>query len=138
MASATELFLRGQSFFTGDSFASVPRDYMKAADLFQQAADQGNRDAQYYLAICYEKGLGVHQDHDKSMQMLHLSAAQRNEDALVDLGLLYFEGDGVNKDMLKAYRLWTAAVPNMTAMCCLDIYNERFKAAARDACNRNA
>ena len=33
---------------------------------WQQAAEQGNPEAQYYLGVMYNEGIGVRQDHEQA------------------------------------------------------------------------
>src|SRR5258708_14866804 len=40
----------------------VRKNFARAADLFEAAAASGNTDAQFYLAICYERGRGRKRD----------------------------------------------------------------------------
>jgi TPR repeat protein len=56
--------------------AGVDRDYARAAELFESAADAGDCEGAYRLAFLYEAGLGVPYDPKLSMEWL-LSAAQR-------------------------------------------------------------
>ena len=46
----------------------------KAFELYTLSANQGNADAQYNLAICYENGDGVEKDMTKAFELYTLSA----------------------------------------------------------------
>jgi TPR repeat protein len=41
----------------------VPQDETKAFTLFRKAAELGDAEGQYYLALCYVRGTGVQQNH---------------------------------------------------------------------------
>lgn len=82
----------------------------EAVKLLQRAADKGSAEAQYELALAYEKGLGVAQDIDKAVELMHKAAAQDMPDALNDLGFFYFQGDmGVPRDVPRALKLFERA-----------------------------
>ena len=42
----------------------------KTVEFWQQAAEQGNADAQFYLGVSYYFGLGVSRDLDKATEWL--------------------------------------------------------------------
>jgi TPR repeat protein len=63
----------------------VPQDAAKAVELFKQAADQGNVDAQNNLGVMYYSGEGVPRDSDKAKEWFTKAAAQGNEDAKANL-----------------------------------------------------
>jgi len=74
---------------------NVVRNYAKAAEWYQMAADQGYREAESNLAFLYEKGRGVEQNHVTAAKY-YLKAAEKNEPfAQFHLGLLYELGKGV-------------------------------------------
>lgn len=87
----------------------VPRDYAKAAELYQAAALHGYSLAQNNLASLYQRGLGVPVDLSKAFN-LYLAAAQRgNPPAQNNVGTLYFHGLGVTRDLPQAARWFRAA-----------------------------
>lgn len=80
-----------------------------AARLFKEAAEQGNRRAQYQLGLLYARGDGVNQDFVKAHQWLHKSAMQGHPKAQYFLGEMYARGDGVDEDfVLAAVWYWLA------------------------------
>ncbi|RZL30274.1 MAG: sel1 repeat family protein, partial [Rubrivivax sp.] len=48
---------------------------------YRQAADQGHRGAQYYLALCYFQGVGAAKDPQESIRWLRRAAGQGHADA---------------------------------------------------------
>src|SRR6185369_17754049 len=46
----------------------VEKDEQKAFEWHKKAAEQGNADAQYYIAVCYVNGTGVEQDEQKAAE----------------------------------------------------------------------
>ena len=52
----------------------VPQDYIKAAELFQKAANQGYAAAQYNLGVMYYNGEGVPQDYVKAAELFQKAA----------------------------------------------------------------
>ena len=56
--------------------------------LFQEAAEQGHSDAQYWLGQAYCLGKGARQDVDEGLRWLLKAAAQGNADAVEALKTL--------------------------------------------------
>jgi len=89
--------------------AYLLKDYPTAAANYREAADEGDRDAQYHLAVMYAEGQGVEKDMAKAAGLLKLSADQGQTDALLMLGLFNIYGDGVPADPEEGARLITRA-----------------------------
>ena len=51
-------------------------DYTNAVKYFQQGAEQGDADAQFYLGVCYYFGLGVPQSYTEAVKWLKKAAKQ--------------------------------------------------------------
>ena len=81
----------------------------QAAASFEQAAKQGNADAQYKLGVMYENGQGVEQDYRRAAQWYEKAALQGHAQAQYQLGNLYLEGLGVAEDMDAAETWWQHA-----------------------------
>lgn len=52
----------------------VRQDRRKAAEWYEKAANQGVSEAQFNLALCYDKGEGVQQDYLKAAEWYEKSA----------------------------------------------------------------
>jgi TPR repeat protein len=63
---ADELFKQGIQKFKD-------RNYSKAVEFLQKAADKGSADAMNKLAYCYEYGYGVEKDYGKAADFLKTS-----------------------------------------------------------------
>jgi len=83
--------------------------YEKAAELYRKAADQGDVDAQYNLAVYYKNGKGVSQDHAKATEWFRKAAEQGDAEAQNMLGNSYLNGAGVKQDNSKAAEWWRKA-----------------------------
>jgi TPR repeat protein len=59
----------------------VDKDYNKAIELYQQAANLGNSYAQYNLAVMYENGGEIEKDIDQAIYWYIRSAKQGDQDA---------------------------------------------------------
>ena len=81
-------------FVTMPNAAEVARD--------RAAAERGDAEAQYRMALRYDVGSGVRKDRTKSVYWLRKSAEQGFPDAQFNLGGMYFEGQGVKEDPAKA------------------------------------
>lgn len=85
------------------------QDFRKAADLFRRAADLGDMDAAYGLAVLYREGTGVPRDRAESVKWLRRAAEERHIAAMVEFGVALFNGDGVEKDEAGAARYFGKA-----------------------------
>ncbi|MFT3742328.1 MAG: SEL1-like repeat protein [Gammaproteobacteria bacterium] len=66
-------------------------DNEKAVTLFWHAGKLGHAEADYYLAICYEKGAGVEKDFEQAMQYYIRSAEAGCGFAQLTLGGYYYD-----------------------------------------------
>ena len=74
-------------------------DQRSALHINQEAAEKGNADAQYTLAMMYEQGRGVEQSSRKAMEWLEKAARQNHTEAQYLLARMHSHG----MDMVKAY-----------------------------------
>lgn len=70
-SSANELYIKGLNYLTG---TDVPKDPVKAADLFLKAADLNHPRSQYQLGLMYVDGIGLERDTDEARQWLSKAA----------------------------------------------------------------
>ena len=97
----------GVTYQLGDS---LPKDLEKAIFWYQQAAEQGNVTAQFFLAGCFRKGgVGVSPNGEKAFFWFAKAALQGYADAQYCLGTCYADGTGVPKDPEKAFFWYTKA-----------------------------
>ncbi len=54
--------------------AVLLRDYPRAAQIWSELAQQGDRDAQYRLGSLYRSGRGVAKSHEKAVQWFRKAA----------------------------------------------------------------
>lgn len=90
--------------FTQAAQAHRQGDYRKAASLWQQLAEKGERDAQYNLGLMYRYADGVPQDLAAALRWYKLAANQGDIQAQYEVGLMYQEGVGVAADQGEAHR----------------------------------
>src|SRR5690348_9290700 len=74
----------------------VAPDYGVAAQLYQVAADGGNRDAQLAAGHCYAHGLGVTKDDVQALRYFRMAAEQGHAVAAFNVGLMYESGRGTS------------------------------------------
>ena len=78
-------------------------DYAKALNEFLPSVMEGNTDAQFYLALMYEKGAGVPRNPNKAFKWYTLAAEQGSAEAMFKLGVYHYDGSGgAAKDAEKA------------------------------------
>ena len=84
--------------------------YRKAYPVFKELAENGNRQAQYYLGNYYYWGYGeIVQNYELAVQWWEKSAEQGLCDAQYNLGVCYDIGRGVSKDVGKAVEWYLKA-----------------------------
>ena len=70
------------------------KDYAKALEWFEKAANQGYASSQFNVGIFYNNGLeGVKIDKDKAFKYFKLSADQGFAKAQYDVGIYYIDTD---------------------------------------------
>ena len=104
---AYQNFELGKKYYDGDSV--TPKDYVKAIEYFQTAADYGYIEANFYLAECYYNGTGVEQDYDAAMPLYTLVANKGMSDAQMVLAYSYYNGIGVMEDKSVAVKWYKKA-----------------------------
>jgi TPR repeat protein len=89
---------------------ALPRNYEKAAQLFERAADHGDSDAKRALGFLYLAGLGVTKNCRRAESYFQEAAADRNATAQLWLGIIYHDGgEGVPKSQSKAAEMFQKA-----------------------------
>lgn len=73
-------------------------NYKLALQEFQEAANQGNIEATYNLALMYDRGLGVSENKQKAATFYQTAAKQGYTSAMLNLGTLYVNGVGISQD----------------------------------------
>ncbi|MCX8627215.1 tetratricopeptide repeat protein, partial [Gilliamella sp. B3976] len=72
-------------------------------------AEQGDKDAQYNLALMYDEGEGVKESKEKAIYWYTKAAEQGVGDAQYNLAVIYDEGEGVEESKEKAIYWYTKA-----------------------------
>ena len=91
------------------SDSSQPNREMRAFDLFQSAADQGNPNAYFHLAYFYENGIGVETslEHAKAWYLKCIDF--EGTEGMSRLAGLYARGADGDTDYVQAYRYYYLA-----------------------------
>lgn len=84
--------------------------YAQAIPYFQQAAKEGDAQAQLWVGYMYLNGKGVSQDAQIGLNMINKSIAQDYLPAIVELGHCYRNGAGVPASPVKAFNLYKKAM----------------------------
>ena len=94
----------------GEYVLDAPASYQTALRIWQEAANQGDAQAQHYTGEIYEKGLaGQQPDYQLAAVWYQKAASQGYKRAAVNLGRLYEQGLGVKQDQVEAVRLYQQA-----------------------------
>jgi len=96
----------------GDIFSNgemMKPDYQQAANYYKMAADQGQRDGEFGLAVRYVTGQGMPLDRAEAQRWFKAAADQGHADAQYDLGTMYEVGDGTGADLPSALHYYELA-----------------------------
>lgn len=85
------------------------KDMGKVIKYLEEAALLNHPQAQYNLAVVYQKGDGVEINFNKALYYLNQSANAGFANAQYNLGLMHFRGDGTPKDDKLAFDWWQKA-----------------------------
>ncbi|MBS0182970.1 MAG: caspase family protein [Nitrospira sp.] len=92
----------------GGEYVALDRaDYGTALKIWMSAAESGDPDAQYYVAVLYEKGAEGQPNYAKAAGWYRQAADRGVRRAAINLGRLYEQGLGVEKSESEA-RKWFA------------------------------
>ena len=81
--------------------------------MYRLAAEQGDAEAQYRLALMYEQGEGVPENNKQAVKWYRLAAEQGYVEAQYELGVRYMDGnDGVIQDYVYAHMWYNLAASN--------------------------
>jgi uncharacterized protein len=81
----------------------------RAVQLFREAAEAGDADGEYALAIVLRDGRGVSRDNAQAAAWMGRAARDRNVSAQVEYGIMLFNGDGVRKDETAGAKMFLRA-----------------------------
>ena len=85
------------------------KDYPTALAGYQNAAELGNAEAQYYLSFMYLEGKGIAPDTRKALLWMQKAAGGGFTPAQVQMGLKHLAGSGVSRDPVKAHAFFEKA-----------------------------
>lgn len=94
----------------------VPKDGLKALELFELAANQNYSDAQFELALIYSEGKLVKQDLKKAYQLTFQAAKKGLASAQFNLAVMLANGTGTEQDYFKASRWYQSAADQNHAL----------------------
>ena len=87
-------------------------DPVKSAKYYLAAAQQGDPESQYVMALMYKAGEGVAKNEKEAAAWLLKAAGQKHPEAQSALGDLYEKGVGVKKDKVEALKWYLLAKAN--------------------------
>ncbi|KAG9295548.1 hypothetical protein G9A89_004615 [Geosiphon pyriformis] len=92
-----------------DSLVKTTKNEVKTFELYSKAAEAGNTNAQYNLALCYANGEGTTKDLEKAFEFYSKAAEAGNTNAQYNLALCYANGKGTKRNSEKAFKLYSKA-----------------------------
>lgn len=85
-----------------DGLHGFSKDSLQAKKLYEQAAEQGDEEAQYSLGTFYLLGQVVEKDYLKALGLFEKSSIKNHTDSQFELAKMYEKGLGVRQDKEKA------------------------------------
>lgn len=89
--------------------AAEQGDFISALKFWQPLAEKGFKDAQFNLAVMYERGKGVPQNYKTAVKWYTLAAEQGHAKSQYNIGVMYNNGEGVPQDYKAAVKYYTLA-----------------------------
>jgi len=86
---------------------------------FRASAEQGNAEAQYHLALIYDRGIGVKNDDGEALKWYRQAAEQGYAKAQYNLGMMYYFGKGVPQDKVTGYQ-WVILAADRSEKAAMD------------------
>ena len=87
-------------------------NFEEAVKWYRKAAEQGDADAQFNLALMYDYGRGVTEDDAEAVRWYRKAAEQGGARAQLNLGVMYYSGNGVLQDTIAAHMWFNIAAEN--------------------------
>ena len=105
-ANSNDLFEQAKAYHLG---VGVNQDMLKAASLYREAMDHGDKKAKHNLAMIYISQEGELADKATGIQMLQELANEGSAESIYSLGGCYMNGNGVTQDIDKGLELYLTA-----------------------------
>ncbi len=83
--------------------AGVPKDEIKAMQIYQQAADEGSGQAALKIGNAYYTGKGMDKNYVEAFKWYEKASARNSYPAQYNIGLMLEEGLGVKKDLIRSF-----------------------------------
>jgi TPR repeat protein len=83
---------------------SAPRDLVKEASAYRRAAESGDTDAMFQLAVLFDYDKFSGHDAVQAMRWYRKASDLGNGKAMFTLGVRYWSGRGVRQDSVEAYK----------------------------------
>jgi TPR repeat protein/5'-3' exonuclease len=85
---SNDTFLKAETLYKN-------KKYIQAIQLFNQLADLGHAESQFYLGLMHFNAKGADEDHDEAVYWFHEAAQQNFSPAQYKLGEMYLYGTGI-------------------------------------------
>ena len=110
------------------------KQYGRAVPVLREAAQAGDAESQFYLALAYHHGKGLIADGEEALVWYRAAAAQTHARALFNLATIYHRGELVPADMTEALAYYEAAarLNDKRALSTLGVMHYRGDGVPRD------
>ncbi len=90
----------------------LKRNYSKAFENYNQAADVMNRAVQWKVGLWCESGIGVEKDNDRAVEYFRLAANSGHQDAQIKSYHYYMEGNDAQRNLMSSFQIIEASAQN--------------------------
>ncbi|CAB5213008.1 unnamed protein product [Rhizophagus irregularis] len=77
--------------------------FKECINSLEKLAENGDKEAMFYLATCYKNGEGAEKNLEKAFHWYQKAAENGNELAMFNLANRYYNGEGTEKNLEKAF-----------------------------------
>ena len=96
-------FKVGEYYF--NNYVGINGNKEKAFLYYEKAAKQGNKEAEFWVGRCYDRGDGVQKNRREAVKWYQKAAEKGHPKALNNLGMSYMNGNGIEKNETIAIEL---------------------------------
>ena len=82
-------------------------EYEKAAEMYHEAAKDGDIDASFNYGYCLMRGIGVDYDPAEAKSFFAFARDMEGGESCYNIAMLYLHGEGVRRDYRQAFRYMT-------------------------------
>lgn len=107
LGDTNSMVTKGAIYYYGKHGIEV--NHSEGVKWYAMAAEQGDSNGMWRLALCYMKGIGIEKNYKEAFKWFEKSANKDDANGQYGLGLCYFTGRGVSQNYIEAVELFKKA-----------------------------